>query len=419
MKSNDYEIDFEPIDSDESTDKGTTQLTAQQQKQVQERQNDIAILRKHLPDLRMNSLTNKIEYGPRTNPTVMAGSDIDTLTVKLAMESSVFIPEMRVRSAVRWAAQDNSYCPIKRYLMDCVYSNDPYEHWDNLGKILIGSDDPLATIGLQKFLVGAVARAYEPGCSMSWVPILIGAQGCGKSQLIRGLVPDELFAEITTSMDVLMKEIYRLHVAWLIEMPEVDNYFSVKNIEYFKNLVTVRTDETRLPFQTLPSSMPRQFVMVGTSNRSEFLVDPSGNRRFLPLEIPLGFETPWKTMHEFRDALWARAVKEYENGFTWELTSGEVAAMSEYVQQFNVVDPWEQLISSYLEDKTAVTATDVLIHALSFSPQTATTRDSKRVTAILTQMGWRRQITTRKGKSVRLWRRPETAPVGVRKIDDF
>ena len=74
---------------------------------------------------------------------------------------------------------------------------------------------------------------------MSWIPILIGPQGCGKSQLIRELVPQDLFSEITVSIDILMKEMYRLHISWLIELPEVDNYFNVRNIENFKNSLAI------------------------------------------------------------------------------------------------------------------------------------------------------------------------------------
>lgn len=419
-KTDEFEVEFEPtLDATDAETETSNKQTASAKRNVAERQQDIAILHEYLPDLRLNRLTNKIEYGPRTSPTVMSGNDIETLTVKLAMEHNVFIPEQRIRNAVRFAAETNRYCPIKRYLMDCAFKGKVFEQWDQLGEILIGNSDPVATTTLQKFLVGAVARAYKPGCSMSWIPILIGAQGCGKSQLIRELIPQDLFAEITTSMDVIIKEIYRLHVAWIIELPEVDNYFSVKNIEYFKNLITVRTDETRMPYQMLPTSLERQFVMIGTSNRSEFLVDPSGNRRFMPLEIPLGFETPWRQLPKIRDSIWARAIQEYEKGFEWELTSGDVVKMSHYVQQFNVVDPWEQLIHDYIEDKDEVTATDVLINALSFAPQAASAREAKRVTGILTQMGWRRQITTRKGKSVRLWQRPKTDGAAKKKILDF
>ena len=260
---------------------------------------------------------------------------------------------------------------------------------------------------------------------MSWIPIFIGQQGSGKSQLLRELVPKELFAEMTVSMDVLMKEIYRLHVSWLIELPEVDNYFQVKNIENFKNLITTRVDETRMPYQSLPVSLARSFVMAGTSNRSEFLVDPTGNRRFIPLELGDGFETPWRELPAIRDSIWKRAMQEYEAGQQWEITTGELAEMAGYIQQFSIVDPWEPLVQTYINSQEEVNATDVLIKGLGLSAQVVSTRDTRRVASILTSLGWRRLVTSRKdpitgrAKSVRLWKRPKNSKSQKETLGDF
>ena len=84
-----------------------------------------------------------------------------------------------------------------------------------IGEIFLGNPNKLATLAMQRMMIGAVARAYNPGCSMSWLPILVGAQGVGKSMFSRSLVPDKLFAEVSTPLETLMKEQYRLHVAWL------------------------------------------------------------------------------------------------------------------------------------------------------------------------------------------------------------
>lgn len=416
-------IELEPQPAPDNTP--AAQSSNASQRQIAERQNDIAILSDVLPDLRLNELTNKMEFGPRTNPTILTGDDLDILTCKLAVSKSVFIPEARIKAAVRFSAKENSYCPIRRYLLECSFSAEPFPEWDRLGEVLLGNDMPLATTALQRFFIGAVARAMEPSCSMSWIPIFIGKQGCGKSQLLRELVPKDLFAEMTVSLDILMKEIYRLHISWLIELPEVDNYFSTKNIENFKNLITTRVDETRLPYQSLPVSMRRRFVMAGTSNRSEFLVDPTGNRRFIPLEIGEGFETPWRELPNMRDQIWKKAMQEFQAGTPWEITTGELAEISSYIQQFSVVDPWETLVSAFVQNKTETTTTDVLIGGLKFQPQSVSTRESKRVASILTSLGWRRLVTSRRdpstGKkvSVRLWKRPKDDSTGTVSLSDF
>ena len=423
MSNNEEIVDLEPAASDDLSPTSSNSSAAQ--RQIAERQNDIQVLLEVMSDLRFNKLTQKMEYGPRTNPTILAGDDLDILTCKLAVEKDVYIPENRIRAAVRFAAKTNAFCPIKRYLTECSFSAKPYADWDQLGEILLGNSTPLATKVLQRFLIGAVARAHDPGCTMSWIPIFIGQQGSGKSQLLRELVPKDLFAEMTVSMEVLMKEIYRLHVSWLIELPEVDNYFQIRNIENFKNLITTRVDETRLPYQSLPVSLHRSFVMAGTSNRSEFLVDPTGNRRFIPLELGDGFETPWKELPSIRDSMWKRAMEEYDKGTPWEITSGELAEISDYIQQFSITDPWEPLVQNYVSSQEEVNATDVLIKGLGLTPQCVGIRDTKRIASILTAMGWRRLATSRKdpitgrSKSIRLWKRPKNSKPQKETLGDF
>ena len=385
---------------------------------AKERESDVEKVKSILTDLRRNRLTNSIEYDlPNGAVAQLEGNDLDLMTTKLACENGIFIPEPRIKSAIQYAALKNGYCPITRYLDHCAAHAKPHADWDRIGEVFLGNSQPLATIAMQRMMIGAVARAYKPGASMSWLPILVGAQGVGKSMFARNLVPTDLFSEITTPLETLMKEQYRLHVAWLLELPEIDNFFSIRNIENFKNLVTSRVDEVRYPYASLPSKLPRRFVMIGTTNRNQFLVDSTGNRRFVPLEIAGGFQIPWKQLAEERDSLWAAAVMAYRDGVGYEFNSGEIASIAEYIMQFGDPDPWLDKIASYLSIREEVTAADVLTQALDIDPRNQGRRESRRIVDVLQSLGWRRLITTRKdpatgkSKSIRLWQRPKDDPL--------
>jgi len=230
------------------------------------------------------------------------------------------------------------------------------------------------------------------------------------------LVPPALFSEVTTPLETLMKEQYRLHVAWLLELPEIDNYFNVRNIENFKNLITTRCDEVRRPYAALPERLHRRFVLIGTTNRNQFLVDSTGNRRFVPLEIGSGFQIPWKQLAEERDSLWAAAVAAYRSGEHYEFNSGEIAAIADYIQEFGDPDPWMDKVSAYVSIRSEVTAAEVLTHALDLDPRNQGRREARRVADVLQAMGWRRLVTSRKdesgkSKSVRIWQRPKNDPL--------
>ena len=385
---------------------------------AKQRENDVDKVKEILHDLRKNELTGAIEYtDSRGRTIVLQGQDLDLMTTKLACENGVFIPEQRIKSAIQYAAQRNQYCPIRRYLDHCSAHAKPHEHWDSIGKEFLGNPHNIATLAMQRMMIGAVARAYNPGCSMSWLPILVGAQGVGKSMFSRNLVPQSLFSEITTPLETLMKEQYRLHVAWLLELPEIDNYFNTRNIENFKNLITTRTDEVRFPYASLPSKLARRFVLIGTTNRNQFLVDSTGNRRFVPLEVGAGFQIPWKKLVEERDSLWAAAVQAYRDGVGYEFNSGEIAAIAEYIQEFGDPDPWMDKIATYVAIKEEVTAAEVLTKALELDPRSQGRREGRRVADVLQSMGWRRLVTSRKdpgtgkSKSIRIWQRPKDEPL--------
>ena len=348
------------------------------------------------------------------------------MTTKLACEHGVFIPEARIKSAIQYAAGKNSYCPITRYLDRCAKWEAPHPDWDRIGEVFLGNKHQIATLAMQRMMIGAVARAYNPGCSMSWLPILVGAQGVGKSMFARNLVPDSLFAEITIPLDTLMKEQYRLHMAWLLELPEIDNYFNIKNIENFKNLITSRVDEVRYPYASLPSKLPRRFVMIGTTNRNQFLVDSTGNRRFVPLEIGTQFQIPWQKLINERDSIWSAAVAAYRGNIGYEFNSGEIAAISEYIQEFGDPDPWIDKVAGYVSIREEVTAAEVLSNALELDPRSQSRREGRRVADVLQSMGWRRLVTSRKDpltgkqKSIRIWKRPSDDPLNEDHIlNDF
>lgn len=417
MNDNNYNDVPEPLPDTQSTKKrGRPKRTSDAL--ADERKEDVRKIKEVLTNLRCNELTKTIEYTDNTGKTIeLQGNDLEKMTTKISCEHDVFIPEMRMKVAIQYAAGLNMYCPIQTYLNKCADHAIPHKDWDRIGEIFLGNKHPLATVAMQRMMIGAVARAMDPGCSMSWLPILVGAQGVGKSMFSRNLVPDRLFSEITTPLETLMREQYRLHVGWLLELPEIDHYFNPRNIENFKNLITTRCDEVRRPYASLPERLPRRFVMIGTTNRNQFLVDSTGNRRFVPLEIASGFSIPWDKLSTERDFLWAAAVQAYRAGQTYEFSNGEIADISEYIQEFGEPDPWQDKITAYCSIRSEVNASQVLTDALDLDPRHQGRKESRRVADVLQTLGWRRTVTSRKDpvtgkqKSVRLWLRPKNDPL--------
>jgi predicted P-loop ATPase len=394
---------------------------------VAEINQDYEIVRQYLPNLRRNVLTRNWEYTDDNNKIVsMEGDSLDVMSVKFAIEFGVGIPDRRIKAAILYAVSQNPYCPIREYLK-CCEKLDPSDSWDKLGQIYFSNDNPIVTLALQRMMIGAVARAFEPGAPMSWIPIIIGAQGAGKSMFARSLVPDNLFAEMPLQIEQLMREIYRLHCGWILELSEVDHYFNRKQIENFKNLVSTRVDEVRFPYERLPSKLARRFIMIGTTNRSQFLIDCSGNRRFVPIEVTDGFQVPWQRLCMERDNLWSSAIRAYKAKTQYEFTSGEIANISTYVNSFSEVDPWFDEVSKYIEDKVEVFPAEILQKGLNIPVERLDMAHSRRVCELLTSLGWRRgkkqmRIDLNDGdgrKKRHMWTRSESARPMVEPLDNF
>ena len=386
-----------------------------------ERVNDIAQVEKYLPGLRRNTLTRQIEYTDNGRIKRLEGDAIECMTTHFCVKHGVFIPENRMKNAITFLANENSFCPIQQYLNRCSKA-EPFPDWDNLGQIFLNNNNPLSTLVLQRMMIGACARAFEPGSTMSWIPILVGAQGAGKSMFARSLVPEHLFAEMTCSIEMLMKEMFRLHCAWIIELPEVDHYFGVRNIENFKNLITTRRDEVRFPYDRLPTQLDRRMVMIGTTNRNQFLIDSSGNRRFLPLEIAPGFQIPWRYLIEHRDSLWHMALKQYHAGDRYEFTSGEIMDHHDYINEFGNPDPWLDTISAFVANFEYVSCPQILRDCLSIDTDRQSRALSSRVADVLTTLRWRRTTVGRipgYNKTARRWQRSPAAHPKEEDLRDF
>lgn len=55
------------------------------------------------------------------------------------------------------------------------------------------------------------------------------------------------------------------------------------DIETAKAFISRQDDRFRSPFDRREQTWPRQCVFIGTSNHNDYLMDPTGGRRFLPL----------------------------------------------------------------------------------------------------------------------------------------
>ena len=218
------------------------------------------------------------------------------------------------------AITDTDVNQIRLY-MENHYGLDGVERIRHLLPKYLGAEESDYVYEMTKLMMlGAISRAFRPGCKFEIMLCLVGGQGAGKSTLLRFLaIRDEWFTDDLRRLDD--DNVYRkMQGHWFIEMAEMLATTSAKSIELIKSFLS-RTKETyKIPYEVHPEDRPRQCVFLGTSNNVNFLpYDKTGNRRFAPVQIDASRAEhhPLENEQECRQYIidcWAEAMTIYRSG---------------------------------------------------------------------------------------------------------
>tara|TARA_Y100000361_G_C11122832_1_gene324245 strand:+ start:77 stop:949 length:873 start_codon:yes stop_codon:yes gene_type:complete len=182
------------------------------------------------------------------------------------------------------------------------------------------------------------------------MPVLIGSQNCGKSSFFSYVTPpdysdDDMYPWATTvqqSIEYLKDRPHALHQGWIVLMDEFERYSKRKYCEELKNLVSVSVDNSARKYEN-ERPFPRSFVLAGATNSRDFLVDPTGNRRFMPLLVS-GVVAARENcdlkiidldrLKLERDSIWSAAYKAYLDGEPHVFSSYELSCIDETINGF-------------------------------------------------------------------------------------
>ena len=248
--------------------------------------------------------------------------------------------------------------PVKDLLEDCFERWDGNKHIENLLPSLLGVEKTDYTCAVMRlFMLGAIMRIYHPGCKFDYMLVLVGGQGGGKSTFLRLLALDDSWFNDNFSTLDSARAVENLRGMWIVEMAELQATKRAKDVETIKSFITSRVDTYRAPYQRRTEQRPRMCVLAGTSNPVDFLTDPTGNRRFLPITCDrdkatvdiFGDELAIKA--EFAQA-WGEAMDIYKhsNGkirltLPKKLEADAVAAQTHYLEE----NPYIGMIQAWLD----------------------------------------------------------------------
>jgi putative DNA primase/helicase len=331
--------------------------------------------------IRYNEFAGRVEW--RGKPL----QDEDAIDIRLILEAAGFEPNTSdVIPALIRHAHDNSFDPVREYLDGLKWDKTP--RLDGWLQTYMGAPahEILSVFGA-KFMIGAVARVYQPGCQMDNALVLEGKQGIRKTTAVATLFGRDLM--ISSISDFKTKEAsIALQGRWVIEIAEL-SALKKTDINDVKKFITETVDQYRPPFGRGILDRPRRCVMIGTTNENKYLQDQTGNRRFWPVPCT---KADIEGLTRDRDQLWAEAVARYTSNEAWWITDEAILAKAEVVQADRALhDPWEDMIDAWLLENPGVdfvTSARLLTDAIRMEGSRQTRADEMRISDIMTGKGW-------------------------------
>ncbi|MEQ1696143.1 MAG: VapE domain-containing protein [Hyphomicrobiaceae bacterium] len=219
-----------------------------------------------------------------------------------AFDMGLHTPKAHYEDVVLREAHNNKRHPVRDYLDGLQW--DGKSRAERLFIDYAGAPDtPLNRAAGALLLVAAVRRIRRPAQKFDYMVVLEGAQGSGKSTFVQMLAKHWGNENFSLEMDA-KQIVENLRGSWIVEVPELSGLKSAKGREHIKALVTRTKDGARQAYARFAETVPREWVLIATTNDKRYLTDPTGNRRFLPIEAP---QTDFRALGRDIDQLWAEA----------------------------------------------------------------------------------------------------------------
>lgn len=294
-------------------------------------------------DIRFDSFRDEIMTKGPMDMKWRPFTDEDMWEVKLMLEKKAFknIPIELIRGAIRMMAGRRKFDSAQIWLKPLEWDGKP--RIANFCHDYFGSEDTPYTRAVSRYMWSAMAgRVMEPGVQADMAVILQGEQGLGKSSAIAALVPHrELFVAI--NLNDKFTEISRLLRGKLVgELGEMAGFYN-KEFEQIKGFITQRSEEWIPKYKEFAHVAPRRCVFFGTTNKERFLIDETGNRRFLPIVV---YNPKPDLIARDRLQLWAEARELFHaEGVCWK--DADRLCRSEH-DKFMIEDTWGDILAEWL-----------------------------------------------------------------------
>lgn len=299
-------------------------------------------------DLRYNMVMKYTEYVPKDKEWIGFQAVEPRVQKSLTLEVQLAGINVSIKD-VRNFLESNfikNYNPVEEFLFTC------YDNWDGKDHIralarTVPTNNPHWEDWFYTWFLAMVEQWHnrtgrQYGNSVA--PLLISKQGYNKSTFCRRLIPPQLQWGYTDNLILSEKRqvLQAMSQCLLINLDEFNQISAKVQQGFLKNLIQLPNVKYKPPYGSHVQEFPRTASFIATSNMDDILTDPSGNRRFIGIELTGPIDVSVRPNYQ---QLFAQAEKAIWNGEKTYFDAEQTALIMENNRLYQQIDPVMQCFS--------------------------------------------------------------------------
>ena len=303
-------------------------------------------------DFRYNTVMKYVEYLPKDKGWYGYRPVEPRVQKRMTLEVQLADIRVSIKDVRNFLESDyiKNYNPIEEYLFQCYDKWDGKDHIRALARTVPTANPHWADwfytwfLGMVDQWCGYSHRQY----GNSVAPLLISKQGYNKSTFCRRLLPPELQWGYSDNLILSEKrQVYQAMAQFMvINLDEFNQISPQVQQGFLKNLIQLPTLKYKPPYGSHVMEFPRLASFIATSNMKDILSDPSGNRRFIGVELTGPIDVSVRPNYQ---QLFAQALSALNNGEKSYFDAQQVKLIMKSNSQFEIIQPIDQYFLLYFE----------------------------------------------------------------------
>ena len=303
-------------------------------------------------DFRYNTVMKFVEYMPKDKGWYGYQPVDPRVQKRMTLEVQLADIRVSIKDVRNFLESDyiKNYNPIDEYLFQCYDKWNGKDHIRALART-VPTANPHWADWFYTWFLGMVDqwRGYshrQYGNSVA--PLLISKQGYNKSTFCRRLLPPELQWGYSDNLILSEKrQVYQAMAQFMvINLDEFNQISPQVQQGFLKNLIQLPTLKYKPPYGSHVMEFPRLASFIATSNMKDILSDPSGNRRFIGVELTGPIDVSVRPNYQ---QLFAQALSALRNGEKSYFDAQQVKLIMKSNSQFEIIQPIDQYFLLYFE----------------------------------------------------------------------